>query len=331
MRTDTQSRIIEYVQIKQQFRAHDLVRFLGLSAAATHRQLKRLIIDGVLRKTGTPPLVFYMLAEKILPPFPRVSLPNALTRIIDDNFLFITAEGVLVYGLEGFFAWARQYQSKTDILVMARGYADLVQTKQRNAPQGWIDGTEKMNETFHPSNIHRLLFADVYSYPVFGRTKLARLVMHAKQSANTALITVITHEVKPAIERIILEFHIEAVAFVPPTVPRPVQFMDEFAKALTLTLPRIQLAKIIPGDIPIPQKSLTSLNERVMNARGSIFPMMADTQGFRRILLIDDVVGSGASFQETARKLQARNIGGDATIAFAIVGNKKGYEVIRQL
>ena len=330
MKTTTRDTIVEYIRAKQHVRPADVVRFLGLSPVAVHRQLKRLVTDGVLTKPGSPPLVFYTLApktgEKEAPP----TLPAHFTRTINDHFLFITPDGKLLYGMAGFTHWARLYQPQRDFLTLAGDYAKLLEAKGSAAPQGWIDATEKIKATFHPAFVDRLLFADTYSYPVFGRTKLAKLVMHAKQSESTMLMRAVTRAVKPMVENIIATFRIDAVAFIPPTVPRRIQFMDEFASGLDIHLPHLDLAKVIPGDIPIPQKSLPKLEERIVNARSSIFPKEVEAQRYARVLLIDDVVGSGASFQETSRKLKAL-LGEQTIIAFAVVGNIKGYEVIRQL
>ena len=65
----------------------------------------------------------------------------------------------------------------------------------------------------------------------------------------------------------------------------------------------------MPGDIPIPQKTLASLNERVINARDTIYLKSNKEFSYENILLIDDVIGSGASFHETAKKLKNANVG----------------------
>ncbi|MBI5619848.1 nucleotidyltransferase domain-containing protein [Candidatus Gottesmanbacteria bacterium] len=64
MKTNTRERIVEYIQAKKHVRVHDLVRHVGLSAVAVHKQLKKLMAQGILEKSGTPPLVLYAFAEK---------------------------------------------------------------------------------------------------------------------------------------------------------------------------------------------------------------------------------------------------------------------------
>ncbi len=63
MRTETREKILEYIRQHQQTRVHDLIRKFGLSAMAIHKQLKKLIHVGQIRKIGKPPQVCYKLAS----------------------------------------------------------------------------------------------------------------------------------------------------------------------------------------------------------------------------------------------------------------------------
>lgn len=53
--------IIDYVTRYEQARAHELIHALGISGVAVHKQLKKLVSQGKLKKAGTPPLVLYVL------------------------------------------------------------------------------------------------------------------------------------------------------------------------------------------------------------------------------------------------------------------------------
>ena len=332
MKTDTKDRIIEYIANKEQARVDDLVKFLRLSNVAIHRQLKKLVGEGILRKAGRPPLVFYTLVPKPDNSIhAKKPLPDDIEEAIEVNFLSITPEGKLLYGVAGFLYWANLYQKNKPLLSLGLEYMKILRKKKEyTTGDGWIDATEKLTGTFGESDVNHLLYQDIYSYPMFGRTKLAKLVMHAKQAENKSMIDQVAHIAKPVIERIIKKFDINAVGFVPPTVPRRLQFMDALEEKLNLPLPKIDLVKVIAGDIPIPQKTLAKLEERIINARSSIF-LRRTEQSYPNVLLVDDVVGSGASFNETARKLKAVKIGHNFIVAFALVGNMKGYDVIRQM
>lgn len=327
-------RIIEYIRYHGQARAHDLQKTLQISNVTIHKQLRKLLKEELIVRVGKPPLVFYTNPPETVTTstIETQQLPVSDQQLIDSHFLSITPDGRLLYGLVGFVNWLKNYQKNKSVDIVAKEYVELLQSqKQQFSPEGWIDGTAKLRNTFKETPISYLLFEDIYSYKVFGRTKLAKLVMYAKQTGEKVLIDKIGDLAKPIIEKIIKKFSIEAVVYIPPTVPRPLQFMDELRVRLHLNLPEIKLAKVTPGDIPIPQKTLSSVEERVINARDSIY-LKSNTQLlYKNILLIDDVAGSGASFQETAKKLKNSDIGVVNIIAFALVGNIKGYEVIREI
>lgn len=331
MKTNTGKTIVEYIRAKQQIRVHDLVRFLGLSHVTVHKHLKRLVASGQLQKIGTPPLVFYTLAKHAETPKAIAKIPVAAERVIADTFLSITPDGKFLYGMAGFAYWANVYQPNKDIGLLASQYQRIVGGKRLVSRLGWIDATQKMTDTFKSSSVDRLFFADVYSYPIFGRTKLAKLVMHAKQSQGEALVSEIAQTVKPLIRRIVTRYRVDAAGYIPPTVPRPLQFMDVFAEKLDIPVPMVDLVKVNPGQIPIPQKTLLRLDERIINAQSSIYIRKAVEPSYSTILLIDDVAGSGASFQETGKKIRALYPKVTRVLAFAIVGNMKGYDVIRQM
>lgn len=333
MITDTRNKILEYITDNKQARVYDLQRNLQISRVAIHKQLKKLLKDGLIVRIGTPPVVFYTPNRSNQIQAIKVSqLPEYVNQVIEANFLHITPDGKLLYGMEGFIYWVQSYQKNKSLTTLANEYTKIIHDqKEQFSPQGWFDATLKLKDTFREIFVDKLLLQDVYSYKVFGRTRLAKLVMYAKQTGTQNLIDKIAYMAKPIIEKVVKTYSIEAVAYIPPTVPRPLQFMDEFALQLRIPLPEIKLVKIMPGDIPIPQKTLSSLNERIINAKDTIYLRHIAEPSYTNILLIDDVVGSGASFNETARKLKGIKIGYKNIVCFALVGNIKGYDVIREI
>lgn len=333
MITDTRDEIIEYINYHGQARVHDLARALQISNVAIHKQLKKLLEDKVIVRVGKPPLVFYKFpTEGKFETKETKQLPEYTKRIIQENFLSITPDGNLLYGLEGFSYWVDTYQKKGLFANLAQEYTKVVQEQKKFfSKEGLLDATIKIKNTFKETFIDHLLYQDIYSYKLFGRTKLAKLTMYAKQVGALDLIVKIAAWAKPIIEKIIKKYSINAISYIPPTVPRPLQFIDEFASQLNLLLSGIKLTKVTPGDIPIPQKTLATTQERVINARDSIYLKDLRGQAYKNVLLIDDVVGSGASFNETARKLKKAKIGTGTIIAFALVGSIKGYAVVREI
>ena len=112
-------------------------------------------------------------------------------------------------------------------------------------------------------------------------------------------------------------------------LPRKYQFQKEMEKKIASKLPRIELVKAYIGDIPVAQKTLSKLEDRVINARGSIF-IKNETKHYKTVLLVDDAVGSGATMNETAVKLKQTGVA-KRVIGLAVVGSYKGFDVIREI
>lgn len=332
MITDTSQRILEHISAHKQARAHDLGRILNISQVAVHKQLKKLLIQGKIQKIGKPPQVYYVpVVQKSVSITAKAAiLSSGVTNYINTHYLYISPQGQMLYGMDGFREWVRNIKEEARLAPLAEEYVNIhSKAELHRVGKEWIDATEKIHSTFHESNIAKLLYADFYSIPKFGKTKLGQLVLYAKQSQNRELIDTVVNEVKPVIEHIIAEYSIDAIAFIPPSIPRKLQFMDEFQDGLTLNLRYIKLTKAYRGNIIVAQKSLSRLSERVENARNTIFVDAQKTsQGIKNLLLIDDAVGSGATLEETAAKFKQLTLVQGSIIGFAIVGSMKGFEVI---
>ena len=57
--TSSRQQIFAYIQGRQKARVSNLWRDLGFSRQLIQRKLKELISEGVVQKSGKPPLVFY--------------------------------------------------------------------------------------------------------------------------------------------------------------------------------------------------------------------------------------------------------------------------------
>ena len=152
-------------------------------------------------------------------------------------------------------------------------------------------------------------------------------MLYAKQSQSKKLITELIHEIKPRIELFIKKWKVDAVGFIPPTVKRELQLMKEIERQLNLSLQIISLVKV-KKEISVPQKTLTKLDDRVENATSSI--VLDESRKFKTILLIDDALGSGATLNETARKIKGQGLA-DTVIGLAITGSFSGFEVISEV
>jgi hypothetical protein len=282
-----------------------------------------------LTKIGTPPRVFYRTAAVVDPNASQMQdseLSENTREVIDENYLTITPSGELKTGWEGFLYWCQKTQQEPK--KTADEYAKTIEKYNKFKVNGIINGTEKFKSTFEHNYISEVFYVDFYSIERFGKTKLGALLLYAKQSQDRRLMRMVFDLVKDKIEFLIKEKNIDAIGFIPHTVPRKVQLMTEIERLLNINLPRINIVKAL-GTVPVAQKTLSKLEDRIENAGNTIF--VKENFRFNNILLIDDAVGSGATFNETAKKIREKNLSKHKLIGLALTGSFKGFEVLNEV
>lgn len=326
MITDTKIRITSYIKTNGQATVKDLANHLGIGKVAIHRQLKKLVETGELSKVGTPPKVFYVLGN------PESSKPNLPTnQLLDNYFAYVDPTGNLNTGLRGFKIWLKNVsKSEQEESLLKRYILDRTEANSFFNADGLIDATENIGKIFSEDmSLDKVFYLDFYSLPTFGKTRLGTTVLYAKQSENKTMIQNLADEAKPKIQTLIDSLQINAVGYLPHSIQRKIQFLKEFADRLNLNLPKIDLTKAYPGQIRVAQKTLGRLEERIQNARSTIFIDNSNIH-FEKVLLLDDAVGSAATLNETAKKLKNMKIAKEV-YGFALVGSLKGFEVIREV
>lgn len=324
MITATGDNIVKYIKEHREATAKDLVDFLLISPQAVFRQLRKLREKGQIVKFGSPPRVFYVLTgEKQAPVELR---DTAASNYIADNYLYITPDGLLLEGVDGFVYWCQRNgfepnKTAREYMATSKKYAAF----RRN---GLIDGRIKLTQTFKEVYLDKLFYLDFYSIERFGKTKLGAMLLYAKQSQDKKLIKKISEMTESAVRKLIKNENIHAVGFIPPTVARCVQLQKELEKIYALSLPKIKIFKAT-NQVAVPQKSLNRLSDRIINAQNTIF--VGETMPFKIILLIDDAVGSGATLNETARKIKEKTKGKVKVIGLALTGSFKGFDVISEV
>ena len=324
-----ENQIVEYLKVHNEVAVNELQEQIGVSRQMIHRVLNRMMEEGFIQKLGKPPKVFYRLSSL---PAGKKSSPLSLTEneieFLNKHFLLITEMGKRLEGAEAMQIWCEKQKLPTEKTV--REYI-TTQKKylQYYLPNGLINGTEKLRNTkeFDTIAIDDMFYCDFYAIERFGKTKLGTLLHYAKQGQNRQLMQEIIQLTKGKVEKMIKEKKIEAIGYIPPTIKRHLQFMAVLQKGYNFSLPHLNLVKVT-GPIPVPQKALNKIGDRIDNARASI--VVRETRQFKKVLLIDDAVGSGATINETAAKLKqkgtAKNVYG-----LAITGSFKGFDVIQEV
>lgn len=306
-----------------------------------HRHINDLLAKWEIYKTWNPPQVYYFPIEthtisysfdnnkKLVSSDFVLTEENIISEdeFITKNFVYFSPDGRVSYGMNGFQLWCekRNIDVKKEIWI----YKNTIQKYQRFKNSTWyINGMKKMQDSFKEVFLNEIYYLDFYSIEKYWKTLLGNLMLYGKQTANENIIQKILQTIKVPIYNLIQEKSIDAIAYIPPSIDRKIQLMDRLRSWLNIDLPELQLIKIFKHT-PVPQKSLNKKEDRIENAKQTIF---IKNQKFsaKTILLIDDAVWSGSTLNETAKKIKEKWFS-DKVIWLAIVGSYKGFEVIQEV
>ncbi|MDP2946921.1 MAG: hypothetical protein Q8N88_02300 [Nanoarchaeota archaeon] len=326
MKKNTSERIIEYINLNKRVTAKNLVDYFEISRQAIFKHhLSKLLKSGVISKIGRPPKVFYSLTKKTADK-KEYLISNTVKNLIEKRFIEITPAGEIEKGWDAFVNWC--IKRELDILRSAKDYASIIEKYDAIRKNGLLDGMRKMKNTFPKVYLDYLFCLDFYSIEKFGKTKLGKTLLYAKQSQNKMMIRTLTKEIRPSIKNLIKKYKIDAVGFIPPTVKREVQLMKELENNLDFKIGKIDITKI-KTPITVPQKTLSKLEDRVENAKMTF--IVGEKVFYKNILLIDDAVGSGATLNEIAAQIKERKIAKGKIVGLAITGSIKGFDVISEV
>ena len=323
---NTQEKIVSYIKQRGEVAGVEIARHLGITKQALFRYLPKLLESKVIAKIGKPPRVFYSINKELVITDPEAGLSEIEKKKIAEHFFVITPFGERMEGAPAFIYWCNK--NKLPPKKTAAEYIKTLEKYEHYKRNGLIDGAEKMKSTFTNVYLDKIFYLDFYSIERFGKTKLGQLLLYAKQSQNLDLMNEIIKIAKPKIREIIKNYKIDGVGFIPPTVKRERQFMRVLETGLGEKIRTISIEKA-KTFVAVPQKTLTKLEDRIENASRTI--MVTEKSTFKNILLIDDAVGSGATLNETAKKIKERGICKGKVIGLALTGSFKGFDIISEV
>lgn len=305
----------------------DVAKAWDVSIASAKKYIKKFVDNGMVEKIGKPPKkINYTLTQ-------QGSLHQYSTdqeRIIDRHYTYITPDGRLFDGTKGFEKFIiNRYGEQTaeGVNKVAKKYLEIRDEYYGSDEQiKMIDATGKLKQTFKDKmNVEKMFYSDFDELPIFEKTQLYQLVTIAKSGhKNIELMMKIVNKMQNNINEIINEYEINAVGFIPSTIMRKTQLMTFVKKRFNLNIPqeRIDIYKAT-NLLPVAQKSLKRIKDRKLNAKNSI--IVNSQKQYERVLLIDDIVGSGATLNETAKKILNQDIA-QKVYAFAATGSAKPGE-----
>lgn len=319
--------IIQLFIKNKELSVKEIVEYLGISKQTVHNVLNRLADQNEVEKLGRAPKTVYRLRETAgtKAADAPADIGGKTLAFLKENFLLITETGDLLEGIDAFAHWCRQRK-----LPVEKTLDEYLTTKKKYSRyysgQGIINGMEKLNNTKDYDKIwlDDLWYLDFYAIERFGKTRLGTLLHYAKQGQNKYLMGIMMNEANPRIHSVANQTGVDAVGFVPPTIRREVQIMKYIQSNLRLALPVVDIKKL-SNIIPVPQKSLSRLSERIRNAEHTF--AVTERRKFDHVLLIDDAVGSGATLNIIAGKIKEKGVAQKIT-GLALVGSFKGFDVI---
>lgn len=306
----------------------------GLSRTILHKYIKVLVAQGKLQKVGKGPHTKYKKVDDSVDDniieSSWDSLSYEMKQFLDSHFLKFTPRGTRMVWYEGFVQRCQTRHLDIDIKAVAyRAIAHHLEGLRNECDL--LDATEILHDRLSDMAMDRLYYADQYKWMDFGRWKLAELTFYAKQSQSRAMIRESIGLFVRQIECLVDASGVDAVAFVPWSITREYQLLSMIDAALyDISLPRVKIQKFYEWETKIPQKSLKKRSDRIENARETIYIRDEYVGDYDHVLLIDDFVGSGATLNETAKKLKAEWV--EKVTGFAIVGNLDlTYDVIQEM
>ena len=324
-KSSTQQQILAYIKNSDMVSPADINSQFDINRQMIHRHLKKLLEMGEIKKIGSAPKVFYTLAnENTVISYYQI---NAKVKdIVDQNFFFIEPSGTELSGINGFEKWCKK--RNFDISKKAEEFKKVTEKYQKKKADHLLDASHKMKTTFGKNCcVDKLYYFDFYAVEIFGKTKMGQKLLYAKQGEDRGKMKEIASSIRPAIINLIKNQTIDSVVFVPPTVPRQIQFMKVLESELQLSLAKIGVLKVI-GDVRVPQKTLKKIEDRIENAQNTF--VVSNKAKFKTTLIIDDAVGSGASINQIACKLiRAKHT--QRVVGFSVTGSLNDFEVISEV
>jgi len=321
---DTKSLINHLFEKYKELSVKELVSHLNVSKQMVHRLLKEMVLQGELEKLGIAPKTLYRKKKISNRKESTVKLEQNVSEELKESFLMVSDTGQLLDGEEGFRIWCDKRNQAFEKTV--KEYLKTVKKyKQYKNTNGLIEGTDKLINTYQGNTyLNKVFYLDFYAIERFGKTRLGTLLHYAKQGQNKYLMNILIKEIKEKVLRFIEDEGFDAVGYVPPTIRREVQIMKTLEENFNVPLPVLNILKI-SGIIPVPQKSLNKLEDRIVNAENTF--AIADIRQFNKVLLIDDAVGSGSTLNQIAEKIKRKEVAKEV-YGLSVVGSFKGFDVI---
>lgn len=252
--------------------------------------------------------------------------PQQIEADLKESFAYIHPSGHISYGIIGFISWCHDpKRAYTDIgrqLGLYLGHYFDEEHKRRK--HGFFDGTASLQANLLGQmkiGIDTLLFMESAEISGFGRTRIALELYYGKQNSDRFLLSQAISRIAPKMREYILKNTVDAVIFVPPTIPRFHQFRDVLRESLTLNIREIPASKVSRPDGTLQAQKNLKGSDRIINALATVSVDVTKYRlsEMRHIVILDDNFTTGATMNAIALKLRDAGYGGKVT-AMTVTG-----------
>ncbi len=316
--------VLKAIKDYNPIRPSDLCKKLSISNKSLYKHIDKLLADRKIKKTKSGRSVFYSLNKVEEINFNPLDTGDLL---IEQNYMYVSPLGEMVRGVKGFNTWCQR--NNTDAKKQKSLFVKKLKQVSKIKKDGLICAKNKTAYSQKTNYLDDLYYSDFYNIDHFGKTKLGQLVYLGKVSQNKDLIFEIAGLIKPALKLLIDKKNIQQIAFIPPTIDRKVQFLESLKGFLDIKLPNIILKKV-DSSTKVAQKTLRKLEDRIVNARSTI-ALNPNQEIKGNVLLIDDATGSGATLNETAKKIKNISDTKVKVFGYSVVGSFKNFDVISEV
>lgn len=327
--------VIDLFNWNQELGASEISELLWKSRTIVHKYLKELVIQWKLVKVWIWSRVKYKKTIIVTTYKDKnnnfdfdVSFQDK--KLLDDIFLKFSPEWKILKWLDWIINWCNYRDLKINDKIKL--YIDTYRHILTLEDNCWLISAKKIFwKDFKKVYIDEIFYADQYNWMEFGRWKLAELTFYWKSSQNKKLINEAIDEIIYKLECKIKKEKYDSIAIVPWSIDRKNQLLKILKNRLkNIDLPFINIIKYYPNWIAIPQKSLKSREQRIQNAKNTIFIDDNNIKKYNKVFLIDDFVWSWSTLNETAKKLKEYWVNKVDWFAFVWNLNLK-YEVINEM
>lgn len=317
--------------------ATEISEILWKSRVTVHKCLKELVERWVLKKVWKWSRVKYLkigndskIKKETEIDDNDIEFSFEEMKILEESFLKFSPDWKIMKWFYWFKTWCRErnldIRKKLEFFIKI--YKHILSLQDScwliNAKNAFFTGFEKVY-------LDNVFYSDQYNWMEFWRWKLAELTFYWKSTQNKELINQSIDEIILKLECKIKQNKYDAIAIIPWSINRKYQLLKILQNRLKLlNLPFVNIIKYSPNWIIIPQKSLKTREQRIKNAKNTIFINDKNILNYKKVFLIDDFVWSGATLNETAKKLKEAWI--KEIDWFSFVGNLNlKYDIINEV